>query len=568
MEDAHRNSPVAFWFWNGELQPDELVRQLGLFRDSGIWEVVTHARSGLKTAYLSEAWFTACEAVIKEAARSGMRVWLYDEVNWPSGSCGGVVTANPELVEHHIDDDGRLRCFDDPDKAALSPDYLSKAAVDLFIASTHEEYFRRFGQFFGNTVAGFFNDEMRFANAEPWSLELPNHEQFSTPERIRIAGIRFREVYIKAMSDWCTAHGVALMGHLMGEESLASQVRYLAGDLTSALKYFHVPGIDHLGDKAEGLHPAFLASAAHFMGDPPTICETGAALPWEFTETDLRRVTGWLYAYGVKRQVLHGFFYEPNGDDWPPDMFFRWKHWADMQAYAQWAGRVQSYREKLTPIYKVAVYLPIDEYIDDYQPDRRYTLDYKTCDPIGGEHAQALHIAVQEIANELKRQHIEFVFATRADISKLQEELLVLPLDCQVEYGGSVIRQGEQSARDLAARVADALPARATVIGDRACCEPLPARADIADPYVHLARDEGGVVLKTYREGDRTVLSLWNAEGQAFQGHVRLPGRTQWLCWDPRTNEVALIRGDKQQGVPVSISPYAFIYLKDCSDLI
>ena len=44
-------SPVVtlapFWFWNGDMQPEEMERQLRATKEAGIHQVVFHPRSGL-----------------------------------------------------------------------------------------------------------------------------------------------------------------------------------------------------------------------------------------------------------------------------------------------------------------------------------------------------------------------------------------------------------------------------------------------------------------------------------------------------------------------------------------
>ena len=64
--------------------------------EKGIRSFVIHARVGLTVPYLSETWFDRCGLALDEAAGRGMKVWLYDEDNWPSGYAGGRVLArNP-----------------------------------------------------------------------------------------------------------------------------------------------------------------------------------------------------------------------------------------------------------------------------------------------------------------------------------------------------------------------------------------------------------------------------------------------------------------------------------------
>ena len=90
--------PLALWSLNHELEPEEMTRQIGEMAQKGLQGFILHARSGLLTPYLSERWFSALEHAILEAARHGLKAWLYDEDPYPSGIAGGRVTADhPEF---------------------------------------------------------------------------------------------------------------------------------------------------------------------------------------------------------------------------------------------------------------------------------------------------------------------------------------------------------------------------------------------------------------------------------------------------------------------------------------
>lgn len=94
-------SPVPFWFLNDELSKEELKRQLFDFFDKGIRAVVLHPRKGLPLSapYLSEEFLDYIEYITELAESLGMKVILYDEAMYPSGSCNGqVVKENPSLA--------------------------------------------------------------------------------------------------------------------------------------------------------------------------------------------------------------------------------------------------------------------------------------------------------------------------------------------------------------------------------------------------------------------------------------------------------------------------------------
>lgn len=104
------HSACPFWFWNGDLEPDELLHQIRLMYEKGIRAFMIHARKGLTIKYLSEEWFERVRLAVEEATRLGMKLWLYDEDNWPSGYAGGRVLArdpnyagqNLALERHYV----------------------------------------------------------------------------------------------------------------------------------------------------------------------------------------------------------------------------------------------------------------------------------------------------------------------------------------------------------------------------------------------------------------------------------------------------------------------------------
>ena len=105
LEPPLEFAPMPFWFWNDDLEIEELLRQLHAFRKAGFGGFVIHARVGLsrRIGYLTEAYFRLVRRVVAEAARCGMKVILYDEGSYPSGSAkGAVVAENPEYASRAI----------------------------------------------------------------------------------------------------------------------------------------------------------------------------------------------------------------------------------------------------------------------------------------------------------------------------------------------------------------------------------------------------------------------------------------------------------------------------------
>ena len=92
---------IPLWFWNDDLQEEVLLEQLHAFYEAGFGGVAPHPRLGLsrRVGYLTDEYFRLLRLVVTEAARLGMKIILYDEGSYPSGTANGAVVAeNPQYA--------------------------------------------------------------------------------------------------------------------------------------------------------------------------------------------------------------------------------------------------------------------------------------------------------------------------------------------------------------------------------------------------------------------------------------------------------------------------------------
>lgn len=183
---------IPFWFLNGDLTDAELRRQLADFAAHGIYGVVLHPRMGLSPdiTYLGERYFAHIRTAVQTAAALDMKIVLYDEGMYPSGSaCGLVVKDHPELASEGVtltqtvlpgdellaqtengaagrSQKAAVRCaacigarMTAEKNAPLTADILNPEAVHRFVQLTHEAYYREVKEYFGSTIIGFFTDE-------------------------------------------------------------------------------------------------------------------------------------------------------------------------------------------------------------------------------------------------------------------------------------------------------------------------------------------------------------------------------------------------------------------------
>lgn len=114
MEDYLKNSflnppdeftPIPFWFWNDDLKEEEIIRQIHDFNNKGVKGFVIHPRMGVpaEIGYLSDLFMELAACAVKEAETLGMKVVLYDEAMYPSGSAHGMVVRKfPEYASRGL----------------------------------------------------------------------------------------------------------------------------------------------------------------------------------------------------------------------------------------------------------------------------------------------------------------------------------------------------------------------------------------------------------------------------------------------------------------------------------
>ncbi len=210
--------PAPLWFWNHLIKPEELLLQIRMMKAKRIGGFVIHARLGLLTPYLGDEWLQLCCMACEEARRQGMIVWLYDEKNWPSGTCAGqVMEENPEysmtvfnkLDEFTVSGPERIKREYDTKEQIISAwavqrpllkdlrrnlkenklevslekgewrvcvirrkrldhnflgvrgyvDTLNPKAIEEFLRLTHLRYAKELKKYFGDPIAGIFTDE-------------------------------------------------------------------------------------------------------------------------------------------------------------------------------------------------------------------------------------------------------------------------------------------------------------------------------------------------------------------------------------------------------------------------
>jgi len=204
------------WFWNGKLEADKTRAMVAACKKAGYYGMGILPSKGMGFDFMSPEFLAQYKAAIDEAGKLGMKMCLYDEFWFPSGSAGGLLAKrHPEALGKRLDmlaadvdgpkeftqavpagrlmgavameaatkkriditaavKDGALRwnvpagqwqvmiftCVRDGGGGLV--DYLDPKAVEAFISLTYQAYHDAMPAQFGTTIDSAFYDEPAF----------------------------------------------------------------------------------------------------------------------------------------------------------------------------------------------------------------------------------------------------------------------------------------------------------------------------------------------------------------------------------------------------------------------
>ncbi len=314
----------------------------------------------MQPEYLTDEFFELVRYAVLYADSIGISAWLYDEGGWPSGmACGHVVKALPDMcAKIYTEDKITLKqgetldcclCAFDSDLNRLTlpytaekdeevfvyniktldtmiPRLLNDKATDEFIRCTYDAYKKHMGDLFGTKLTAMFTDEplacyryfiedsADFEHTTGYNIEdyLPavfdknvgcDSELFRI-EYMDYCSRRFDRVYMQKLHAWCRENGLALTGHVDGDDRIETYAKQMGGALRH-LRNMDIPGVDVIlrqifpGKKGNVFFPRIAASAANQTGKTRTLSESFAVYGDGITYDEMRYVCNYQFVRGI-----------------------------------------------------------------------------------------------------------------------------------------------------------------------------------------------------------------------------------------------------------------------------
>ncbi len=414
------------WFWNNTAVTEEgIVEQMQAARDKcgyGGFGILPFGK-GFKPAYLTEDYFKLYGAALSKAKELDMTMCIYDEYGFPSGSAGAIhgdgvrrfANKHPKGTIKRLDKheeevtgpcdwskklpagrvmsivgmemkgkkrvdltgmikDGKVAwrvpkgtwkmmifvCVVDGDP---NVDYLDPEAVVKFVEMTHQQYYNRFKEYFGNTIDGTFFDEptMYRAKGRMWTGRFNDkfkarhgfdpapyypalwYDIGTKTQAARNYLFGFRaELYAtgfpKVIQEWCDKHGIAATGH-QDQEEVVNPVS-VSGDLMKCFKYQGIPGVDKIGGRAAERFYKVISSSAYNWDKALVMSETYGAMGDISWET-IYHVAMEQYTKGVNQLIPHAVWYDNKKVSFKPELSWRHKKYAEgLQLYNKYMSRL------------------------------------------------------------------------------------------------------------------------------------------------------------------------------------------------------------------------------------
>ncbi|HUU92701.1 MAG TPA: glycosyl hydrolase [Phycisphaerae bacterium] len=283
-------------------------------------------------------------------------------------------------------------------------DTLSHEAVREFIRVTHKAYEKRCGGALGRRVPGIFTDEPNHGRrmsgdvspalggaaggiSAPWTQKLPQvfrkryrydvvarlPEVFLdvdgrpfTPARLDYHDCvthLFVDAFARQIGEWCDRTGMQHTGHVLCEETLASQTSVVGAGMRF-YEHMQAPGIDILTEYQREYDTAKqVSSVARQFGRTWRLTETYGCTGWDFPFAGHKAVGDWQAALGINLRCPHLAWYTMEGQakrDYPASILDQSPWWEVYEKVEDYFARVHVAMTRGREVRDLLVIRPIE----------------------------------------------------------------------------------------------------------------------------------------------------------------------------------------------------------------
>lgn len=280
-------------------------------------------------------------------------------------------------------------------------DTLNKDAMDEFVRITHEAYYRNFADKFGKTIPAIFTDEPQTIRVEAlengfskkeahlaWTFDFAETfekcfgyditdklpELFFTSrgsgdfktryDYHRHVSERFCAAFTDNIGKWCGAHGIALTGHVLGEDSLW-EMCLTHSDAMRNYRYMQIPGIDVLFNDDCFTTAVQCRSVVRQFAKSGMASEMFGVTGWDFDFRGQKYQCDWQMCLGVTMRVPHLAWQTMKGEgkrDYPASIFYQSPWYTEYSYMENYFARVCSVLSQGEAVCHTAVIHPVETY--------------------------------------------------------------------------------------------------------------------------------------------------------------------------------------------------------------
>ncbi|MCL4385216.1 MAG: hypothetical protein M1326_02735, partial [Cyanobacteria bacterium] len=122
---------IPFWGINDDINENLIYKKMKEYSKVGIEELITWFNTGCEIEFLSEEFFKKYSYIIDVAKKFNIKLWIYDDYNWPSGSSAGRITDEyPEFRQEFLE-------YSILDNTKAEGIFTSNKMVDAFLISNN-----------------------------------------------------------------------------------------------------------------------------------------------------------------------------------------------------------------------------------------------------------------------------------------------------------------------------------------------------------------------------------------------------------------------------------------------